>query len=347
MPDIKIMKDPGFLYDLNFLFYVKFNTGVCLESLVDQTKKEAYKTHLQHILQHFGSIPDDLYVFYHAAESGRCFMTTYYLDPYKNRFAKDFHFKCFHNLLSDTEALRKNLIRFYLSHLSEDIWEECFASNETLFAHIKASALTSEEKSKLYEFFIHPAPYCQTLQYELMKKEQLLSAYYKDHYETLFEIHNQTTFETLCENVKGLDNLAFLKDDNQVLYTSFCLLNRYLMYLFFVPEGAVYLLGYDYASIVDALLKKKKTPSLDELCGALSEASRVAILKLLLEREEITCKDLEKHFRFSGSTAYHHLSILTKIGALKVRNVSKKIYYSLNRTFFDTMRAQLKAFSNK
>ena len=82
MPNIKVLKDPGFLYDLNYLFYVKFNTQLCVDSLADETKKEAYKKYLEETLKNFGDISDDLYVFYHAIKNGRCFITTYYLDPY-------------------------------------------------------------------------------------------------------------------------------------------------------------------------------------------------------------------------------------------------------------------------
>lgn len=345
MPNIKVLKEPGFLYDLNYLFYVKFNTGLCVDSLADETKKEAYQKYLEETLNHFGDISDDLYVFYHAIKNGRCFITTFYMSPYKDHFSTDFNFKYFKNLLSNTEGMIRNLIRFYLYDLSEQSLEECFSSTEKLFSYIKASKCTSEEKSKLYEFFINPTPYLQTLQYELIEKEILLSAYYKDNYDKIIEAHNNTTFEVLCENIKDLDNLTFLKDSNQVLYTSFCLLNKYFMKLVFISEGAMYLFGYDYVSIISALVKTQKRQPLEELCGALSETSRVQILNLLLRRKEVTCKDLEKHFNFSGSTAYHHISLLTKAGAVKVRNEGKTIYYSLNRKYFDMMREQLKEFS--
>ena len=346
MPNIKVLKDPGFLYDLNYLFYAKFNTQLCVDSLADETKKEAYNKYLKETLKYFGDISNDLYVFYHAIKNGRCFITTYYINPYKDHFSTDFNFKFFKNLLSDTDGMLRNLIRFYLYDLSEEALEECLSSTEKLFSYIKASKYTSEEKSKLYEFFINPSPYFQTLQYELIEKEFLLSAYYKENYEIILEAHNETTFEVLCENVKDLDNLTFLKDDNQVLYTSFCLLNKYFMKLSFVSEGAIYLLGYDYVSIISALVKTEKKQPLEVICSALSETSRVQILDLLLERKEVTCKDLEKHFNFSGSTAYHHISLLTKAGAVKVRNEGKTIYYSIDRKYFNMLREQLKAYSD-
>ena len=346
MPNIKVLKDPGFLYDLNYLFYAKFNTQLCVDELADETQKEAYKKYLKETLQHFGDISDDLYVFYHAIKNDHCFITTYYMNPYKDHFATDFNFKFFKTLLSDTDEMIRNLIRFYLYDLSEEALEECFSSTEKLFSYIKASKYSGEEKSKLYEFFINPTPYFQALQYELIEKEILLSVYYKENYENILEAHNNTTFDVLCENVKDLDDLTFLKDGNQVLYTSFCLINKYQMRLFFVGDGAVYLLGCDYVSIISEIAEAKKISPLEDLCGALSETSRIQILKLLLERKEVTCKDLEKTFNFSGSTAYHHLTILTKIGAVKIRNEGKTIFYSLNRNYFDMMRAQLKVFSN-
>ena len=166
MPTIKVLKDPGFLYDLNYLFYAKFNTQLCIDSLADDSKKESYAKYLKEILHHFGDISDDLYVFYHALRNGRCFVTTFYMNPYKDRFTTEFNFKYFKNLISDTDSMLQNLIRFYLYDLSEEDLEECFSSTEKLFLHIKASKYSGEEKSKLYEFFINPTPYFQALQCE-------------------------------------------------------------------------------------------------------------------------------------------------------------------------------------
>jgi DNA-binding transcriptional ArsR family regulator len=188
--------------------------------------------------------------------------------------------------------------------------------------------------------------YVQALQCELVEKEILLSAYYKENYSKIIEAHNNTTIEILSEPIKGEKDLSFLNDSEQRLYTSYCLLNKYCMKFSFVSEGAIYLLGYEYSSIISAVVNAKKIPPLEDLFGALSEKSRVQILRLLLERKEVTCKDLERIFSFSGSTAYHHISLLTRCGAVKVRNEGKTIYYSLNAKFFNMMIKQLKLFIN-
>ena len=342
MASIKVLKEPGFIYDLNFLFYAKFNTQLCVDSLPDAAKRESYKKHLNDILSRFGDIPDELYVFYHANTNGRCFMTTAYISACKDRFATDFDFKYFKSLFSDVDSLTRKLISFYLHDLSDEELEECHSSATTFFSYIKASGYSDEEKSKLYEFFIDPEPYIQTLMSELTEKEIRLSAYYKDNYQLIIDVHNDTTFDSLCENVKDVKDLSFLRSEDQLLYVSFCLLNKHCMYMFFIPDGAMYMLGYDYGSIISALKKHRLSHPLDEMCVALGDRSRMQILRMLAEHKELSRKDFERTLDLSGTTAYHHLTLLTGVGAVKVRNKGKTIYYSLNKEFCNTLTEQLK-----
>ena len=78
---------------------------------------------------------------------------------------------------------------------------------------------------------------------------------------------------------------------------------------------------------------QSEEPDLCSLGTALCEESRIKILNFLLEREEVTCKDLEKEFSFSGSTAYHHINIMAKSGLVKTRNEGKTILYSINAKY--------------
>ena len=344
MATIKVLKEPGFLYDLNYLFYANFNTQLCIDTLTDEFKKEEYAKYLKETLQQFGDISEDLYIFYHAIGNGHCFITTYYMDPYKEQFVTGFDFKKFKALISDTAQLMQNIIRFYFHHLPKKDLEECISSNAKLFACIKESKYSGDEKSKLYEFFINPSPYLQLLQYELIEKEILLSAYYKNNYDKILDANNQTTLESLCEIVKNISDFSFLQENNQDCFTSYCLLNKYHTMLSFVDEGVMYVLGYDYHSILNAISKIKKHP-LNEMCSALSDENRLRILDFIVERGEVTCKDIEKNFDFAGSTAYHHLTLLTRAGAVKVRTEKKLIYYSVNKKYFDIIQNHFKKYS--
>ena len=195
-------------------------------------------------------------------------------------------------------------------------------------------------------FFHDTEHHIQTLYYELMTKEFMLSQYYEKNYQKILDVYDQTTFETLSDYMKGLMDLSYIKKNNKTLFVSFCLLLKFSIDFFGIDEGAVFLLGCDYQSVID-FAKNRKDLSLLDFGNAFCEESRVKILELLLERSEVTCKDLEKIFSFSGSTAYHHITMMTKIGVVKTRNEGKTILYSLNRKYFDAIIDVLSKYSSK
>ena len=331
MAKIQVLQDPGFLYDLNFIFYLKFNMEAFIEDIADKSKKEENTAYFKGIIAEFGEISDDLYVFYHANQSGRCFMTTHYLKPYAELFTSSFDFKFMQKELSDHEKLMRNMIRFYLPNIPENEIEECVDSSSKIFPYIKNSKYSREEKSRLYEFFMDPTPYVQALHYELIEKNLLLTDYYKNNYKKIIEANNQTDFKTICNQMQGVEDLSFLDKDNQTLYLSYCLLNKYLINNFILNDGIIALLGYDYVSILTPLKNGLSTPKLENFGSALCDENRINILKLIVDRGEVTCKDLEKEFNFSGSTAYHHITIMTRSGIVKTRNEGKTIYYGINK----------------
>jgi len=333
MAKIKILKEPGFLYDLSFLFYLNFNQQICVDQLPNDSRRTENAKYFNETLRHFGEIPDDLYVFFHSIETNRCFFSTYYLNQYSEQFTSSFSFNFIRNELYEHDKLVKNMIRFYLHKLSENELKECEESKEFLFDNIKRSNYSDKEKIKLYEFFINPTPYIRCLQNELIEKENMLSDYYKNNYEKIIDAHNKTSFDSLKEQMLELKDLSFLDKTDQTLYVSYCLINRLFINSFPIKDGLIYALGYDYTSVLDFVKEKNKEPALLGFGTALSDESRINILLFILNKGEINCKDLEKEFAFSGSTAYHHLCILTKSGILKTRNDGKTILYYINKNY--------------
>ena len=94
-------------------------------------------------------------------------------------------------------------------------------------------------------------------------------------------------------------------------------------------------------------MKEILTRRIDEFGNAIGDISRAKILWFIWEKGEATCKDLEKEFDFSGSTAYHHITLMTRVGVLKTRNEGKTVYYSVNRKYFDTAVGVLNTFTTK
>ena len=71
---------------------------------------------------------------------------------------------------------------------------------------------------------------------------------------------------------------------------------------------------------------------MDELCryfGAVSELTRLEIMKLLLEHEMCVC-EIEDRLGMSQPAISHHLRALKKAGLISGRKSGKWTYYSLN-----------------
>lgn len=343
---IQLLKEPGYIYDLNFIFCLKFNTQLYIDTLPNDNKKEENINYFKEVLNRFDDIPNDLYIFFHAIETGRTFLSSCYFIPYRNNFSKSYNFKFLQKELSDQDKLLRKVIKFYFDELDDDAVEQCATSLNKICHYIKNSDYSDEEKTKLYEFFLEPTTHIQALLYELIAKDFMLSEYYKDNYQKIIDVYNQTTYELLHEQMKGINDLSLLNDEYNV-YVSYCLLNKFCINFYLLDNGCISLLGYDYINVLGFVKEKGREPDLCSLGTALCEESRIKILKFLLEREEVTCKDLEKEFSFSGSTAYHHINIMAKSGLIKTRNEGKTILYSLNEKYISNIISVFNKFLKK
>ena len=215
-----------------------------------------------------------------------------------------------------------------------------------LFKVIKQSDYSDTEKSRLYEFFAEPVWYIQKLQYELMEKEVQLRTFYEKNYSRILEAYSNLTIDVLTEQLTPVKDLSALKNCEDQLQTSFCLINKNCVNFVSVENGVVLVMGVEYINGVQAIQNKVATVKIDEFGSSLAEENRVKMLDLMLEKGEITCKDLERIFNFSGSTAYHHLTILLKNGVIKTRNEGKTILYSVNSKCFDVAIDILSKYSS-
>ena len=82
MNKIKLLKEPGYIYDLFFIFYLKFNMQVFIEKLPNDNEKEKNIAFFEDITNQFSDIPDDLFVFFHANEADRAFLPRFYFYQY-------------------------------------------------------------------------------------------------------------------------------------------------------------------------------------------------------------------------------------------------------------------------
>ena len=334
MQKIKLLKGPGYVFDLLFIFFLNFNKKHCLENFVNN---ETDVEHYEKISKEFGIISDDLFVFFHALENKRCFMTYNYFHKYEQNFTSVYDVSCITEKLSERDTLVKAVIQYYFSELSEQELDECFHNRLKLTRRIKDADYSDSVKIKLYEFFAEPEIYIQKLQHELLKKDVLLTCYYEKNYFQVIDIYNNLTFEKLQEQLYGINDISFLEEEEQTLFLSFCLLNRICLNFVSADEGVVYMLGSTYLDSIEYIKKNELNVKLSDFCLALSDENRMQILNFVYENGEVSCKEIERKFGFSPSTAYHHLTSMMRCGVFKTRNIKKTIYYSINDKYFGTI----------
>ena len=340
MSQLKLLREPGYVYDLLYILCCAFNVEEYAKEYPEEYREEGI-AYMESLRDTFGPVPRELFVFCHAIETGRALLTTRYFGPYHNQFSDGYDFAFLMDKLSNTGRLIREVVRFYFRELEEDTVKECAKSFHAVAPHIKASSYSDEVKRYLYEFFADPIPYIESLRRELIAKETLLSAYYNEHHRTIFDAYNGTTLEGLREQLASLRDADTLTEDT--VYVSYCLLNRYHVSTWFGEGFDTVMLGCDYVWWLSRDKTARKAPDLCALGAVLCEPSRLKILQFLAEQGEIPRKELERSFSFSGSTAYHHLTVMIKAGLVRQRGVGKTIYYRLDREYLGDVIAALQA----
>lgn len=338
MGKVKFLREPGYIYDLFFLFTLKFNKEYCLTNFINYDKSSDDTDYFNKLLNDFPPISDELLLFFYLTDDKKSFMTKFYFEPYKEQFVSEtYNIMKIQDALSNYEQVVENIIRFYFRDIDEDTLEKCKTSMSAVNKLIKESDYNGDIKSALYSFFIEPAPIIRRLSYELMEKDFVLTQRYENYSRRISDLRENFDFGALCD---GLENCQPQKGDLtcfENIYISFCVLNKNCIKSLCCADTACAILGFDYIEQIDYLLIQNKLPELDAFGNAISETNRINVLNLILERGEITIKDLEQEFGFTGTNAYYHLSLMIKAGMLKTRNRGRTVLYSINKNYFQVL----------
>ena len=110
---------------------------------------------------------------------------------------------------------------------------------------------------------------------------------------------------------------------------------------------ATIFLGYDYYESAKNQKTQYKLLNLKEFGDVITEQNRIDILDLMLERKEVTIKDLERLLNFTGSTAYYHLTMMMRLRMVKTRNQGRTVLYSINEQYFESIVGLLSKYFEK
>ncbi len=346
MKNVKFLKEPGYLYDLFFLFVLRFNKDFCLTNMINYGQSSQDTEYFNRVLLDYDDISDELLPFFSLKDNGKCFMTELYYEPYTEEFTAAYNLAMVQTALMNHEQVISNLIRFFFVNVDNKTLEECKGSIAVVGRLIKESSYSDALKSSLYAFFIEPLPVIQKLSYELMTKEFQLAQQYEKNFRKITELQQQLDMEEVSAKWKLCKDQSCVLDSFDDIYISICLINKNCLKSLLLPKEVILLLGTDYMASLDYCISQSKPPELDVFGNALAEKNRIEILDLILRNEEITIKDIEQTLGFTGTNAYYHLSLMIKANMIKTRNQGRTVLYSINKRYFDVVRGILSKYSD-
>lgn len=345
---IRFLKEPGYTFDLFFIFTLYFNKKYCLSRFINYKKSADDMRFFEKVIEEFGPIPDELLVFFYLKNNPKTFMSTYYFSQYIPRFLDgEYGLATVQAALSNYDQVIDNVLHFYFKEETEASIKQCRESLVAANSLIMKSDYEPRIKSALYAFLIDPVRIIQCLSHELMTKELLLSKQYEKNYQTLTALQEKFDFNVLSKGLKEDAQQSTNLDDFDGVVVSFCCNNKNHIKTIYYDDTVLVVLGTDYVDTLQYLQDTKYSPKLNEFGLALAEENRVAILKLIHERGEITIKELEQTLDMAGTNAYYHLSLMIRSGLLKTRNKGRTVLYSVDRHYFEILAKIIQSYSEE
>ena len=342
MKKIELLKQPGYIYDLFSLFVSYYNRAEANYGGGGQMKAEENSDSFFRV---YGAFPEELLPFFWIKEKNVCFITANFFVPFKESFSADFGLPQLHKALSVYDQTIKKMLLFYFPGLSEEECAACMDSPVAAGRQIKGSGYSAEIKSALYAFFLEPVPAIQKLCYELMVKEFHLSQLYEKKLETMMILQQNFDLERFQKDLEQDAEMAVDFHSFEHIYLSFCCYNTEAIATYHCNRDMVILLGLEYQETLKRLYGKKTSLQLDLIGNALAEKNRIDILNLLLDKGELTVRDVESGLGLSGTNAYYHLSLMMKANVIQARNQGRTVFYAINRQLFRALCEMLSRYA--
>jgi|GEM_PF-5818497 len=207
MEKINISKEPGFIYDLIFVFVLRFNKEYCLSKNINYNKTSEDTEYFNKIYLEHANISDELLPFFYLKNEDKCLISQFYYDDYVNSFENDYGFSTFYKALSKKEKLKENLIKFYFPETMLEISEQQ-NSTEYICKYIRNSKYSDMLKCALYSFFIETEYTINKLLEEFLSVYESMKRKYENELEALVKFESNFKMELIenyYNNVEMLD----------------------------------------------------------------------------------------------------------------------------------------------
>ena len=337
----KISYDHGYLVDLLYICSLHFNEEYHIKNDSIEANSSEERERIGFIKQIFGKVDPSLGLFFTIQKNGRCFMTSRCFSGYGSICSTEYNVSTLLNDIKNIDEFNKKLFFFYFPETEEK--EEYPVSLDRLSCLIDTSSYSELTKRQLYSFFINPENGIFRLTNALTEKESLLRKYYINNKEQTEKFQNEfsqynSAIDDICRHLN-----VTLDDANKGITVSPCLLNENCIWAIDSAEY-IFILGKSFRQVIHNYKNAREQLDMTAFGDIFSEANRIEILRFMVEKKEITIKDIEKQFNITGSTAYYHITMMQKENMISTRNKGRTVLYSINSVYFKKIINQLQEF---
>ena len=342
--NIEFLREPGYTYDLFYVFSWYFNKEKLEEDFVLTGFDD--KEYLDEIVAKFLPISDELQVFFHFDDINQSVIwEKYYQYKYNAALQGEYDLNVVLKMLSDYDQVVENVLQFYFRELSAEELAECRVSLPKVNQLIKNAKLPDNVKSALYSFVIDPVPVIQKLIEELQEKEKIHARLHEEDQKVILERQEHFDYLRLVEDFKNQKNRSTDLNAFGKVCISFSAYNQYTVH-WCIRHGIIFIiLGVDYQKTLDYLTKQAIGPELDTFGTAVSEKNRVEIMNYIQKKGEVTVKEVEQDLGFTAANAYYHLNLMLRSGILSIRNQGRTVLYRLDKGYFKGLCEALRKYA--
>ena len=335
MKELKIVREPGFIYDLIYVFVLRFNKEYCLSKHINYQKANEDTEFFTKIYNEYKDIPSELLPFFYSNDERLCLVKDRYFTNYLDEF-ETYNFAKLYKELSDVDKLKINVINYYFPDFPMELCNDASFIN-LINNSIRSSNYNDSLKCTLYSFFIDPDSIVKILLDEILAVQTSLRQKYESFGDRLFEFQSNFDMEYLIYNLrKSKTTILDTEGFNKCLVCP-CMICKNSIKCLFNIDVVFLILGFDYKDQLNYILSQEYVPDLDTFGNAIAEKNRVDILDLMMSSGEITIKNLEQVLNLTGTNAYYHLNLMIKANIVKARNKGRTVYYSINKEYFTSV----------